>query len=512
MASQTTHLFSSLNRDRVPFSIVHQITTAIAEGRLLPGSKLPPEAELTIQFGVGRNALREAIKVLEAYGFVVIRRGEGTYIQDSCTFELLAPLFMHLYRLQADVMHTAEYFLALRHAQMVFNTSKVDPDAVLEFSRDLRAISRKLETPETSDPDEIYKKMDRLDRQRDFLSGQLPLARIISFSQLMFSQFFLCIELKDYSPQLLQKVTDVLLMEAIAVSSGAKARFGDYLYHRMELSKEEIEIYGRMITTPQRNDSFWETIGSTSSKRIMWELLLAIFNGEYEPGSRFPTEPEMIERYHVSRNVIREATKCLEALGLLEIRRPEGTFLCSEPSIPAPFINMRAYGRILSSQDASSFLNFKIQIRDAVLYMANCNASREERAHYCEVCQHFADVLSSPDVEPRLCYHALDNVNAQLSRMCRNPILQSVNEAVAGIATESRYLFIDRAIEYGRQKEVIRSYLEEADLLKEYRADDIPEVMLRKVELWKSLEITKAQVDCDLEKRLKQKQNGRVTK
>lgn len=492
MTGQTAQLFSSLNRDRVPFAIVHQITTAIAEGRLLPGLKLPPEAELTMQFGVGRNALREAIKVLEAYGFVVIRRGEGTYIQDSCTFELLAPLFMHLYRLQASPIHTAEYFLALRHAQMVFNTSKADPDVVLEFSEDLRALSRRLETPETCDPNEVYQRMDCLDRQRDSLSGQLPLARMISFSRLIFSKYFLCVEWKAYSPHLLRKMADVLLLEAIAVSSGTKARFGDYLYNRLELSKEEIEIYGHMITTPQKNGYFWETIGNTSSKRIMWELLLAIFNGEYEPGARFPTEPEMIERYHVSRNVIREATKCLEALGLLEIRRPEGTFLCSEPNIPAPFINMRAYGRILSAQDASSFLNFKIQIRDAVLYMANCNASQKERVQYHQVCQHFANVISLPDAEPEACYQALDNVNAQLSRMCGNPILQSVNEAVAGIATESRYLFIDRAIEYGRQKEVSLSYLEEAELLQEYRADDIPETMLRKVALWKSLEITKA--------------------
>ena len=45
------------------------------------------------QFGVGRNALREAIKILEAFGLVTVRRGAGTYVQDSCTFDLLVPLF-----------------------------------------------------------------------------------------------------------------------------------------------------------------------------------------------------------------------------------------------------------------------------------------------------------------------------------------------------------------------------------------------------------------------------------
>ena len=88
--------FSSLARGRVSFEIVAQVTQAIAQGSIPLGSYLPTEPQLMAQFGVGRNALREAIKILEAFGLVTVRRGAGPYVQDSCTFDLLVPLFLRL--------------------------------------------------------------------------------------------------------------------------------------------------------------------------------------------------------------------------------------------------------------------------------------------------------------------------------------------------------------------------------------------------------------------------------
>src|ERR1700722_19177283 len=48
----------------------------IERGILKEGDVLPPERELAKQFNVGRNALREAIKVLEIYGLVWNQRIE----------------------------------------------------------------------------------------------------------------------------------------------------------------------------------------------------------------------------------------------------------------------------------------------------------------------------------------------------------------------------------------------------------------------------------------------------
>lgn len=57
-----------------------RIRRFIAEQQLQPGDRLPGEEALSVQLGVGRPALREALKGLEAVGMVESRRGAGNYV------------------------------------------------------------------------------------------------------------------------------------------------------------------------------------------------------------------------------------------------------------------------------------------------------------------------------------------------------------------------------------------------------------------------------------------------
>jgi GntR family transcriptional repressor for pyruvate dehydrogenase complex len=57
-----------------------RIRRYIAEQQLQPGDRLPGEEALSVQLGVGRPALREALKGLEAVGLVESRRGAGNFV------------------------------------------------------------------------------------------------------------------------------------------------------------------------------------------------------------------------------------------------------------------------------------------------------------------------------------------------------------------------------------------------------------------------------------------------
>ncbi len=76
--------FSPLDRRRAFEAIVDQIREAIFSGRFERGARLPAERDLAAQFGVARHAVREAIRVLEHAGLVVVRRGAqgGLYVAD----------------------------------------------------------------------------------------------------------------------------------------------------------------------------------------------------------------------------------------------------------------------------------------------------------------------------------------------------------------------------------------------------------------------------------------------
>lgn len=57
--------------------IAQRIVKEIKEQRLPPGSRLPPERDMLERYGVGRNTLREALRVLELQGVLTIRPGPG---------------------------------------------------------------------------------------------------------------------------------------------------------------------------------------------------------------------------------------------------------------------------------------------------------------------------------------------------------------------------------------------------------------------------------------------------
>ncbi|MER6090480.1 FadR/GntR family transcriptional regulator [Streptomyces bluensis] len=60
----------------------------LTSGRLRAGDRLPPERQLAETFGVGRSAVREALKSLSLLGLLEIRQGDGTYVRGA-TSDLL---------------------------------------------------------------------------------------------------------------------------------------------------------------------------------------------------------------------------------------------------------------------------------------------------------------------------------------------------------------------------------------------------------------------------------------
>ncbi len=72
-----------IERKRVTDQIIDQLISMIADGKLKPGDKLPPEPALMEQFGVGRSSLREAIGALSLIGMLTVRPGYGTHVSAS---------------------------------------------------------------------------------------------------------------------------------------------------------------------------------------------------------------------------------------------------------------------------------------------------------------------------------------------------------------------------------------------------------------------------------------------
>lgn len=81
-----------MRRTKVYSEVASQIHRLIAEGRLKPGDRLPPERELAEMFGVSRSSVRDAIRVLEMRGLVEPKHGEGTLVRQVPLDAIVSPL------------------------------------------------------------------------------------------------------------------------------------------------------------------------------------------------------------------------------------------------------------------------------------------------------------------------------------------------------------------------------------------------------------------------------------
>jgi GntR family transcriptional repressor for pyruvate dehydrogenase complex len=89
--------FAPVRRTSVAAAVFDQIAAQILDGRLAAGATLPPERTLTADFGVNRQALREALQRLDQLGLVEIRHGGATRVRDyrrSAGLDVLPRLFL----------------------------------------------------------------------------------------------------------------------------------------------------------------------------------------------------------------------------------------------------------------------------------------------------------------------------------------------------------------------------------------------------------------------------------
>jgi GntR family transcriptional regulator, transcriptional repressor for pyruvate dehydrogenase complex len=72
-----------IKREPVATQIARRLVEYIISGEIEPGARMPSERQLAEAFGVGRSAMREALKSLSMIGLVDVRQGDGTYLKKA---------------------------------------------------------------------------------------------------------------------------------------------------------------------------------------------------------------------------------------------------------------------------------------------------------------------------------------------------------------------------------------------------------------------------------------------
>ncbi len=94
-------VFEPVKNRRMFEEVSDKIKRLIFDGTLKPGQKLPPENEIARLFNVGRQSVREALRILELSGFITTRAGiNGGPIIENTLASRMSELFLDAFRLQ----------------------------------------------------------------------------------------------------------------------------------------------------------------------------------------------------------------------------------------------------------------------------------------------------------------------------------------------------------------------------------------------------------------------------
>ncbi len=183
--------------------------------------------------------------------------------------------------------------------------------------------------------------------------------------------------------------------------------------------------------------------------RIIERLTQAILNRELRPGQKIPTEVELCESLQVGRNSVREAIKVLITMGVLEIRRSEGTYVTE--GFSERMLDPMIYGLILESGDSFSVIELRTLLETGILHLAieKRNSDDLQSLRDCLERMRFLATERPRSVDDLL---AVDvDFHRLLSQMVKNPLLTKIYTVIERLTLPARVLTIRRYVDREEQ-------------------------------------------------------------
>lgn len=228
------------------------------------------------------------------------------------------------------------------------------------------------------------------------------------------------------------------------------------------------------------NNKAFEPVAKINSTSVVQQtidyLTGAIMRREYVPGSRIPTEMELAELLGVSRNTVREAVKILVFMGVLEIRRPEGTFVCS--GFTNSLIDPMLYGIILNQDDSyDSLMELREMMEVGVMHIVITKATDEAieslrgpLSTLKEAC-----MAQPPDLET--VFRMDDQFHQAINDLGGNEMVTKISNLVRTLTHAMRHESVEHMLNTGRVDELYRAHERIFMALKERNSENLNHVV-----------------------------------
>lgn len=226
----------------------------------------------------------------------------------------------------------------------------------------------------------------------------------------------------------------------------------------------------------ENNQEFLRPIDNVSIvQQVIDRLTLAMINKELRPGDKIPAETALSLSFGVGRNSIREAIKILVSFGVLEIRRPEGTFVTK--GFSDKMIDPLLYGIILDEDEESvdSLKELREWIDVGILRQAILRAQKEEIAALQEEMNFLKTAVLEKNVKK--IYDADNLFHEKLAEITHNSLFSKIANLVRLLTSEMRMQTIDHMVKIQKEQRMISVHQDMLDAIENKDSTQVDEII-----------------------------------
>ena len=219
---------------------------------------------------------------------------------------------------------------------------------------------------------------------------------------------------------------------------------------------------------------------NTSSvvQQIVDRIKQAIINKELEPGDKLPGEKDLVEIFGVSRPPIREAIKYLTAIGILEVRRTEGTFVTQ--GFSDCMMDPMIYGIILSQNDSNfeTLKEMRKWIEFSILNLTALKINKDEKILLLEKLGNLKEILKkSKNIDDIA--KSDDNFYFTAFQFSRNPLLFNIAKTARNFTLEARKQVFKRFIKLKKTDIIVKNREELLKSLSKKKSLDLRDLIIK---------------------------------
>lgn len=230
----------------------------------------------------------------------------------------------------------------------------------------------------------------------------------------------------------------------------------------------------------ERDNGRLRPIGKeTVVNQIINEIVDSIIKGRYQAGMKLPNEFELIEQMQVSRNSLREAMKILSAMGIVEIKRGDGTYVCSQMN-PSMFDKV-VYSMIYGSSTSKELLELRQVLDEATVQLAVEKANDGEIREMQENIGRMRRAIQEQDVEGMKKYDM--EFHMLLIDSCKNVFFIRIMKGVYTIFENSIWANVSEEKMDSRAADYHQQIL---DCIKEKNYQGVRKAVRDSLETWKN--------------------------